>query len=606
MRTTWLGSVALLAALYAVVGGPPNSDERLPMARAQLAAPAVVAAGRPLRRLGPPGAEILALAVAPDGNLLATAGADHAVLLWDLGRGRAVRRWTGHRGPVLAVAFAPDGRTLASGGQDQTIRLWPAAGKGPGRAFRGHAGPVVALAFAPDGRSLASAGIDNTVRLWDVAAGKEVRQFRGEHTVVQAVAFDPDGRTLASGGHLVQGLGVLGGGGLGGGFGFQGVLPQVPAVCLFEVSSGRPLRPCTPAVPNATVSALAFSPNGRALAVGGQQTTYLQGAGFAGAMGFGGINVNGIGGFQGGGFGGLGGGGFQGFGGGGLQGFGSGFQAGGFHGLGGIQQTGFSVLCEVATRGERMRWAEPGAGLRTVAFSPDGRLLATGSVGGGILLHDARTGNLLRHLPGHKVRVNAVAFAGGGKTLVSCGGDGALLLWKVPALPPRVVPLAPQDMKPLRDALANPDAGQAFRAMARLGVAHGRAEGVLRQELLGRPPVSVERIDGLVRDLGHSRYAARARAMRELAALGPVTEASLRTAIRDQPDVEVRLRLERLLGSLERRPPPAAYLRAVRALEALEGMGTPEAEGVLQELARAEPASWLTPLSRDALRRLGR
>ncbi|WP_133150778.1 WD40 repeat domain-containing protein [Frankia canadensis] len=150
---------------------------------------------------------VLALAVLslPDGRtLLASAGNDHTVQLWDPATGQPVPCLTGHTGTVtaLAVLSLPDGPTLlASAGNDHTVRLWnPATGQ-PGPTLTGHTAPVNALAVLPlpDGPTLlASASDDHTVRLWDPATGQAGPTLTGHTDWVRALAILPlpDGPTL--------------------------------------------------------------------------------------------------------------------------------------------------------------------------------------------------------------------------------------------------------------------------------------------------------------------------------------------------------------------------------------------------------------------------
>jgi WD40 repeat protein len=89
------------------------------------------------------------------------------VFCWDLEAAKPRAAVLGeHAGEVYAVAVAPDGQTLASGGADRTIKLWDLASGQEKGALEWHIGPVRALAFSPNGQTLASAGDDGTVRLW--------------------------------------------------------------------------------------------------------------------------------------------------------------------------------------------------------------------------------------------------------------------------------------------------------------------------------------------------------------------------------------------------------------------------------------------------------
>src|SRR5689334_2521690 len=101
-----------------------------------------------------------------------------------------------HGSPVSAVAFAPDGKWLASAGWDKTIRLWDVTSGKELRQLIGHQGEIECLAVAPDGKLLASGAWDKTIRLWDPATGKELRQLGPHPDGILSLAFAPDGKLL--------------------------------------------------------------------------------------------------------------------------------------------------------------------------------------------------------------------------------------------------------------------------------------------------------------------------------------------------------------------------------------------------------------------------
>jgi WD40 repeat protein len=145
------------------------------------------------------------VAFSPDSTLLASAGGDGAVRLWNPATGQQVRvlHATSARFGVNAVAFSPHGTLLASGEGDGTIRLWNPA---TGRAIRilhaigsGTYLPLSGVAFSPNGKLLAS--VVAAVRLWDPATGQALGVPFGpgnSPVEVDTVAFSPNGRLLAS------------------------------------------------------------------------------------------------------------------------------------------------------------------------------------------------------------------------------------------------------------------------------------------------------------------------------------------------------------------------------------------------------------------------
>ncbi len=154
---------------------------------------------------------VRALAFSPDGRLLATGSDDHAARLWDTATGREVSRLA-HAESVTHLAFSPDGRFLATGmmgrwyDEEQkptTVSLWEVRN---GREIARLPHPMIftCLAFSPDGARLATGGGDGIIRLWETATGKELSQLKAaklqdDHDNVRSLAFSPDGRRLAAG-----------------------------------------------------------------------------------------------------------------------------------------------------------------------------------------------------------------------------------------------------------------------------------------------------------------------------------------------------------------------------------------------------------------------
>jgi len=115
------------------------------------------------------------------------------------------RELTGHTGSVTSIAFSKDGAWLASGSDDSTVRLWDMKSKNPStnsRELSGHGGRVTSIAFSPDGAWLANGNYDSTIRLWDMKSkdpSASSRELSGHNGRVTSIAFSLDGDWLISG-----------------------------------------------------------------------------------------------------------------------------------------------------------------------------------------------------------------------------------------------------------------------------------------------------------------------------------------------------------------------------------------------------------------------
>jgi WD40 repeat protein len=156
-------------------------------------------AGEPLVVSG--GGSVSDLAFAPDGKVLAAACSDGKVRRWEMPAGKALSDIDHGGGKVHCVSYSPDGTRLASGGTDEIARVWDAeTGKLLARTGK-HDNTVYALAFSPDGRTLAAAA-RRSVRLWDAGTGKaDGVPLEGHESLVLSVAFSPLGGVLATSDH---------------------------------------------------------------------------------------------------------------------------------------------------------------------------------------------------------------------------------------------------------------------------------------------------------------------------------------------------------------------------------------------------------------------
>jgi hypothetical protein len=200
------------------------------------------------------------------------------------------------------------------------------------------------------------------------------------------------------------------------------------------------------------------------------------------------------------------------------------------------------------------------------------------------------------------VGVLALAFAPDGRTLASGGGDSGILLWDLTG-GARPRKWSGERLKLLWEALADPDPAKAYPALWQLAAAPGDALPLLRQQLHPARAVEAQQFARLVRGLESKSFRERQQAVRAIERLGFGAEPTLRQVLQGTLSLEGRRRVEQLLERITR---SGGWLRACRAVQALEYSGTPEARQVLERLSGGVAEAQLTREAQAALRRLAR
>ncbi|HEU6439782.1 MAG TPA: TIR domain-containing protein [Terriglobales bacterium] len=154
-----------------------------------------VASGTDIQTLPEDVMQFRAVAFTPDGKTLIGVGS--VVVFWDTSTWKQVHKTSGY-GSFEALAVSPDGSLVAAGSSFDGVTVYKVATGLQQRAFSGQT-LIVSLAFSPDGSLIASASWDNSVQVLDVASGKVVKTISVHSDRAEAVAFSPDGATLATG-----------------------------------------------------------------------------------------------------------------------------------------------------------------------------------------------------------------------------------------------------------------------------------------------------------------------------------------------------------------------------------------------------------------------
>jgi WD40 repeat protein len=154
---------------------------------------------------------VSSVAWTPDGRALASASVDGLVKVWDLATVQGPPVLGGFGGAVKALAFTPDGKGVAAVDQSGLLLIGDAATGAPRlrHQLKVEYGFNFCATFSPNGRTLAGGGPRATVELYDVATGRNRLTLPGHRGVVYSVAFSPDGKTLAAGSGQAQKSGEI-------------------------------------------------------------------------------------------------------------------------------------------------------------------------------------------------------------------------------------------------------------------------------------------------------------------------------------------------------------------------------------------------------------
>jgi WD40 repeat protein/DNA-binding SARP family transcriptional activator len=367
-----------------------------------------------------------------DGQLLAVCGLDHSVRVWSTSNGERVHTLQGHTDRLYTLAFSRDRQRLASSSTDGTVRVWDLTSGQPLLELHEHATAITALAFSGDGamlaggdrviylwhtrtgqvirtllghrreiecfawtaddRQLVSGAHDGSIRLWDIGSGQSLRTLQDHGQIVRAVVLHPDGHTLASAGadRLVR---------------------------LWDLRDGQTLRTLFGHIYE--LNALAFSPDGQMLASGsGDPVVKLwdtrSGNTLASFSGHGEV-VHAIH----------------------ISPNGRLLASGDASGM--VRLWAIALRASFANGGQGATAAGRGqilrtlrghtSGVRSVVFSPDGRLLASGGVDQVVHVWDVESGTARHTFRGHTNMIKALAFGPDGHVLASGGSDRTIRLW---------------------------------------------------------------------------------------------------------------------------------------------------------------------------------
>lgn len=139
-------------------------------------------------------------AISPvDSSLIASAGADGIVRIWDTSTGGVVFAFDDHTEAVNAVAYSFDGKQLLSGSDDNTAILYSLDAGVATRTFDGHDGDVLSVAFSANNQAALTGSMDGNVRRFELSTGQVSDTYTPCSSPITAVAETLDGETILAG-----------------------------------------------------------------------------------------------------------------------------------------------------------------------------------------------------------------------------------------------------------------------------------------------------------------------------------------------------------------------------------------------------------------------
>jgi WD40 repeat protein len=527
--------------------------------------------------------------VFPDEQTVVTAFM--ALQRWDIGSGRRLDSdpaARGHIGWVERLAFAPNGSLLASRAADGSIRIWDletgqerhkhelARDKGWGSA---------ALAFADGGRRLVYVRMDS-LGVWDADTGRRIVTRQLPEAWLPGACLTADGTKVIRvdrikgrrGQWSVTFVDVLTGiqhssiSFQTGNWFPHGVSPTGAWLTtddgrLLDLRTGERGMGLVVAPDEALVDVLAVSPDGRFIA--GRIGEVLDGGAFAKP------------------------------------------------GQRSVWPLDRIRVWESASGRELVTFASPDEGYRMefklAAFHPGLRTLVIAKAAG-LHMVSLPSGEQSLQIPAHQqyplgldwVYATVLAWSPDGKALATGHPDGTILLWDVSKIkrePPRKLTFTECDIC-WNDLMAHEPA-KAYKAIFQLADSPETALLWLREKLKPAFAVPRKELDALVTDLGSADFKTREAAQQRLGRFGDRVEAGLQAATKGNLSVEQRRRAQTLLDALApTKAPPPEMLREIRAVAALEYMKTPEARQFVEELAKGLESARLTREAKESLSRL--